>query len=184
MNDYGTFTEPGTIVFRRLLPGPIERVWAYLTESEKRGLWLARGEMELRQGGHVELRFLHAELSPVAEPIPERYADMADGAGFSGRITHIDPPRLLAFTWNESGGELSEVCFELTPKGDQVSLLLTHRRLEETRETLLSVAAGWHTHLGILIDRLEDRDPQPFWSVHDHFEADYAHRLPSTGATP
>ena len=184
MNDYGTFTEPGTIVFRRLLPGPIERVWAYLTESDKRGLWLARGEMELWQGGRVELRFLHAELSPVAESIPERYADIANGTAFSGHITRIEEPRLLAFTWGESWGEDSEVCFELTSKGDQVSLLLTHRRLGEARETLLSVASGWHTHLGILIDRLEGRDPQPFWSMHNHYEADYAQRLPSTGATP
>lgn len=177
MSEHGTFTEPGTIVFRRLLPGPIERVWAYLTESDKRGLWLARGEMDLQPGGRVELRFLHAELSPIAEPIPEHHKELADGAAFSGRITRIEPPRLLAFTWNESGGEASEVCFELTPKGDQVSLLLTHCRLGEARETLLSVAAGWHTHLGILTDRLEGRDPQPFWRVHEACIVDYARRL-------
>jgi len=27
MDDYGIITEPGTIRFERLLPGPIERVW-------------------------------------------------------------------------------------------------------------------------------------------------------------
>ena len=41
MNDIGTSkmgtsTEPGTVRLERLLPGPIERAWAYLTESDKR----------------------------------------------------------------------------------------------------------------------------------------------------
>lgn len=37
MSEYGVVTEPGTVRIQRVLPGPIERVWAYLTESEKRG---------------------------------------------------------------------------------------------------------------------------------------------------
>ena len=31
-----TLIEPGTVKMERLLPGPVERVWAYLTESKKR----------------------------------------------------------------------------------------------------------------------------------------------------
>ncbi len=173
MNEYGTLTEPGTIVFRRLLPGPIERVWAYLTESDKRGRWLATGEMDLRIGGHVELRFFHADLSPVHEEIPDKYKDFQNGASFTGRITRCEPPRVLAYTWSESWGEDSEVTFELTPQDDQVLLVLTHRRLGDKPETLISVAAGWHTHLGILGDHLRDRTPQPFWSTHARLEAEY-----------
>lgn len=30
MDTYGTVIAPNTIRFERLLPGPIERVWAYL----------------------------------------------------------------------------------------------------------------------------------------------------------
>ena len=33
MNEYGVLTEPGTVRIQRMLPGPIERVWAYLTNS-------------------------------------------------------------------------------------------------------------------------------------------------------
>lgn len=33
LDDYGVLIEPATLKIRRLLPGPIERVWAYLTES-------------------------------------------------------------------------------------------------------------------------------------------------------
>jgi hypothetical protein len=35
--DYGVVTAPDTVHLERLLPGPIERVWSYLTDSEKRG---------------------------------------------------------------------------------------------------------------------------------------------------
>ena len=42
---YGVLTEPATLKIQRLLPGPIERVWAYLMESELRRQWLAAGAM-------------------------------------------------------------------------------------------------------------------------------------------
>jgi uncharacterized protein YndB with AHSA1/START domain len=41
MNDYGVLTAPDTLRIERLLPGPIERVWQYLTDSDKRATWLA-----------------------------------------------------------------------------------------------------------------------------------------------
>ena len=36
LDAYGVLTEPQTLKIERLLPGPIERVWAYLTDSELR----------------------------------------------------------------------------------------------------------------------------------------------------
>lgn len=177
-DDYGRVTETGTIVFQRILPGPIERVWAYLVESEKRGKWLATGEMELKVGGRVELKFFHADLSPVHEEIPDKYKDMQNGASFTGRITRCEPPRVLAYTWAESWGEDSEVTFELTPRDKDVHLLLTHRRLGDNRATLLSVASGWHTHLGILADHLDNKVPRPFWATHTRYETEYDRRIP------
>ncbi|WP_268640609.1 SRPBCC domain-containing protein, partial [Escherichia coli] len=106
---YGMIIEPGTLRIQRLLPGPIERVWAYLTESDKRGLWLASGDMELRDGGGVTLRFVHADLSSVAEPTPEPYKPYENGVTTHGVITRCEPPRLLAFTWGGSQGQPSEV---------------------------------------------------------------------------
>ena len=44
MNDYGVLTAPDTLRIERLLPGPIERVWQYLTDSDKRATWLAVGK--------------------------------------------------------------------------------------------------------------------------------------------
>ena len=71
MSDYGVVLDPTSIRFIRILPASVEEVWAFLTESEKRGRWLASGDMELREGGGVTLRFVHADLSSVAEPVPE-----------------------------------------------------------------------------------------------------------------
>src|SRR5690606_7556689 len=47
----GEIMDAHTVRFERVLPGPIERVWACLTEPEKRRTWLAGGTMELREGG-------------------------------------------------------------------------------------------------------------------------------------
>ena len=45
LDAYGVLTEPATLKLERLLPGPIERVWAYLVDSGLRRQWLASGEM-------------------------------------------------------------------------------------------------------------------------------------------
>jgi uncharacterized protein YndB with AHSA1/START domain len=169
--EYGVVIEPGTLRLERVLPGPIERAWAYLTEPEKRGKWLARGQMELRVGGRVELKFRVAELSPD-KTLPEDHKDCE----ISGQITRCEPSRLLSYTWNDGKGDLSEVTFELTPRAGDVLLVLTHRRLDD-RAHLAGVASGWHTHVGILIDCLSGREPRPFWATKVQMHADYEKRL-------
>ena len=37
------FADATTLTVERTLPGPIERVWAYLTEPDKRARWLGGG---------------------------------------------------------------------------------------------------------------------------------------------
>jgi uncharacterized protein YndB with AHSA1/START domain len=177
MSDYGTLIASDTVRFERLLPGPIERVWAYLTESDKRGTWLATGAVEPRAGGQVELHFLHSGLSPLPDQIPAKYQSMEKGASFTARVTRWEPPRLLSHSWPEPSGGESEVTFELTPQGNDTLLVLTHRRLG--REQMVSVAGGWHTHLGILVDRMNGRVPQPFFITHSRLEGEYETRLAS-----
>jgi len=177
MSEFGVVTEARTVRLQRVLPGPIERVWAYLTESEKRGKWLATGDMELHVGGRVELTFRNADLTPHAETPPEKYAHRADVNSIHGRITRCEPPRLLSYTWRGGSGVDSEVTFELSPQGEDVLLVLTHRRLPD-RTTMVSVASGWHTHLGILVDHLHGRAPSPFWSTFVRLEAAYEERIP------
>jgi len=175
MENYGTIIAPDTLRFERLLPGPIEKVWSYLTDSEKRGKWLAKGEMEPFEGGKVTLHFLHAELSPVAEKTPEKYKDMDCGHAFTGRVLKYDPPHVLSFTWNDG----SEVTIELQEQETQVQLILTHRKLSAKPGTRISVLSGWHTHLGILMVQLEGGTPPGFWTVHQEVELAYRSILES-----
>ena len=67
-----TLVEPGTVKMERLLPGPVERVWAYLTESDKRATWLAAGEFDLRLGGAIRLEFDNSKL-PNDPDTPAKY---------------------------------------------------------------------------------------------------------------
>jgi len=178
MSEYGVVTAPRTVRIERLLPGPIERVWDYLVDSEKRGTWLARGELEPRVGGRVEHVFRHADLSDADDPPPAKYADMGPEHRMEGRVVSIEPPRLLAYTWTEEAGQESEVTFELEPRGAAVQLVLTHRRLA-SRGDMVGVSAGWHAHLSFLEDRLAGRDSTGFWARFNPLEAEYEIRIPA-----
>jgi uncharacterized protein YndB with AHSA1/START domain len=178
-NAYGVPLGPDTVRIERTLPGPIERVWQYLTDPEKRVTWLAGGPMDLRKDGKVELLFDNSRLTGHDGEPPAKYAKYGCASGMQGRITACEPPRLLAYTWNENDtGENSNVTFELTPKDGKVLLVVTHRRLA-TRGEMLSVSAGWHAHLDILADRLEGRTPEGFWPMHTRLEAEYEKRIPA-----
>jgi hypothetical protein len=83
---------------------------------------------------------------------------------------------VLALTWSGGTDGPSEVTFELTPKADKVLMVLTHRKLAD-RRTMVGVGAGWHTHVGILSDRLEGHEPQAFWSTFTRLEREYEERL-------
>lgn len=174
--EHGVVTEAGAIRFERLLPGPIERVWAYLTVSEKRRSWLAEGPMELRAGGALEMTWRNSELAGPDETTPERFAKY-EGYSMKGRVLQVEPPRRLVYTWPEEGGGESEVGFELADRGGKVLLTLTHRKLA-SRGLMVGVAGGWHSHLAVLEARLEGRDPPPFWPMVERVERDYEERVP------
>jgi uncharacterized protein YndB with AHSA1/START domain len=174
----GKFSGPCEVRIVRILPGPIERVWDYLTDPEKRARWLCGGILEQRPGGKVEFAMVHKNLAPDETP-PAKYAKVQDpGVTFEGRVLRCEPPHLLAYTF---GSDDSEVTFELSPQGKQVQLVLTHRtRGEEERAELTNYASGWHTHLTHLIAQLEGAPRPPFWSVHAKRLAEYE-KLRSTG---
>jgi uncharacterized protein YndB with AHSA1/START domain len=177
MSDYGKMLRPDTLRIERLLPGPIERVWAYLTESEKRRKWLARGEMEPPVGGIMEMHILHSELS-AEKTAPERFKSIENGVSGHERITRYEPPHILGLTWGgDQPGAVSEVIFELTEQGDQVLLVLTHSRLHDRADTVGS-ASGWYAHLAMLEDVLNGRETRPFWTTHARAEAEYERLIP------
>jgi uncharacterized protein YndB with AHSA1/START domain len=152
-----TLIKPSTIRFERLLPGPIERVWAYLVEADKRARWLAGGEFDLRVGGRIELIFDNNSLSDDKNP-------ESTGGRFEGRITRLEPLRLLAHTWSWDGRD-SDVTYELEPRGKDV-LLTIHHRLPEDAKLTRGVGGGWPVHTGILADILNGVTPRPFWKSH------------------
>lgn len=176
MNDYGELLDASTVRFERLLPGPIDRVWSYLVESEKRARWLCGGDVETSIDGHVDMHFHNASLSSDKDiPRPDKYKDMPERMSFAGKVTRCEPPHILEHTW-EFDNESSLVCYELTEHGDKVRLVLTHRRLD-TRDTVLSVSGGWHTHLNVLVDVLSGGKPRPFYRMQLEYESEYARRL-------
>src|SRR4029079_5173925 len=97
---YGALIEPTTLKIQRLLPGPIERVWAYLTDSELRRKWLAAGLMEMKVGAPFELVWNNDRLP---NPPGQRPAGFAAEHRMQCRITELDPPRKLCITWQNSG---------------------------------------------------------------------------------
>ena len=169
MNAPVTLVEPGTVRLERLLPGPLERVWAYLTDSKKRATWFAGGEFDLRVGGRIRLEFDHASLSSE-KATPEKHKGV-EGMAFEGSITRLEPMRVLAYTWKWDSGD-TEVTFELAPRGKDVLLTIVHRSLRG-RDQTVSIMSGWDTHTGILADVLNGVEPRPFWSTHSKLEKEY-----------
>jgi uncharacterized protein YndB with AHSA1/START domain len=171
LDDYGVLAEPATLTIQRLLPGPIERIWAYLTQSELRRKWLAAGEMEMEVGTPFELVWRNDEL---ANKPSQRPPGFPEEERMQSRITALDPPHKLAFSWQGSG----DVSFELEPKENEVLLTVVHRRLPD-RRTLLSVGAGWHMHLDLLVAHARGREPEPFWEGWIRLQKDYDRRMPA-----
>lgn len=166
----GEFNGPAEVRLIRTLPGPIERVWDYLTDPEKRARWFAGGICEPKVGGKNDLVFQHKNLSPNEEP-PEQYKQMNnDGFKMPSTILRCEPPRLLSYTFDDS----SDVTFELTPQGKDVLLVLTHRARGEDIPSIPGYASGWHTHFSLLTAILEDTPPPPFWAMHKRLKAEYA----------
>ncbi len=139
MSSEGKRISETMIRFERVLPGPIERVWEFLTKADNLA-WIGGGSLEPREGGAVNIMQGHIR----------------------GVVTQWRPPHLLAFTWNVfSPGEKyssfpeSYVTWELKDVGGNVRLTLTHRPMLEGFEAQSMM--GWHTILDMLDAQLQGR---------------------------
>ncbi|TDK23711.1 SRPBCC family protein [Luteimonas aestuarii] len=166
---HGVLIEPTTLRIQRVLPGTVERVWAYLTDGELRRKWLAAGDMVLQAGAPFELVWRNDELSAQPSQRPQGFSDEHR---MKSRIVAVDPPRHLVFAWGEQG--TGEVAFDLEQQGDKVLLTIVHRRVPD-RDALLKVSAGWHTHLDTLEAVLSGEYAGPFWprwlQLRDEYDA-------------
>jgi uncharacterized protein YndB with AHSA1/START domain len=169
---YGELIEPRTVRIERMLPGPIERVWRYLTDSDLRAQWLAAGEMEAKPGAPVTLTWRNDDLSGGAQDRPE---GREEEHSMECQVIRAEPPRLLVLSW---GASASEVTFELEPVGSDVKFTLTHRKLPN-RDQLLGVSAGWHAHVDLMVACLRGEAPPPFWSNWKRLRGEYDARIPA-----
>jgi uncharacterized protein YndB with AHSA1/START domain len=131
------------VEFERLLPGPIERVWEFLTDTAKLPGWFGEGEIEPRAGGAVTLM----------------------GGHFRGIVTQWKPRRLI-YSINVLSPEETEpqypesyLSLALTPQGREVMLRLTHLPVLERFEK--QNAMGWHTFLDMLAAGLRGEPAEP-----------------------
>ncbi|HEX6771758.1 MAG TPA: SRPBCC domain-containing protein [Acidobacteriaceae bacterium] len=170
---YAALIAPDTILLERLLPGPVERVWEYIADSEKRGKWFGTGVIQPKAGSIFTLYMRNSDLSTVKEPTPPQYAKYDTGHSSECTVTEYDPPRALAFLWGDSSAQQQDVRITLTPSGENVLLRLTHRRISGTGR-MEDFAVGWQTHLGFLANLLHGRDPGNFWKAFAANEAAYA----------
>jgi uncharacterized protein YndB with AHSA1/START domain len=109
----------------------------------------------------------HDRLSDQEVPTPDRYAQYL-GHSWEEHITRIEPPHLLAFTWES--GEAGEVTFELTDEAGRTRLVLTHTGLRG-RDDAVNFGGGWLSHLEALERRIRGDGVPDFWRLHAEAEA-------------
>ena len=164
-NRHGVLAPDKSLRIRRRLPGPIERVWAYLTDSDLRRQWLASGAMQLQPGASFELVWRNDELSVSADERPEGF-DAESRA--TCQFIEVEPLRRMRYIWPGVG----EVSMELEAAGSDVLLTVTHRQLVGER-LALNVSAGWHAHLALLVARLEGTAVPSLWATWKMVRAEY-----------
>jgi len=172
MSDYAS--APGNVLrIERRLPGPIERVWAYLVDPGKRALWFVGGAWDLRVGGVATVEWDHTKISH--EPTPEAWKAF-DGTSSTATITRIDPPRLLAYRTDMGRGTDSEIVFELSPVGDEVLFVITQTPVADA-QSKSAFGSGWHAYLDALDDRVRGVKPRGFWTNFGRLQDEYAKRF-------
>jgi uncharacterized protein YndB with AHSA1/START domain len=120
-----------TVRFERLLPHPVDKVWATLGDDE-------------------------ATLG--AEPPLES----TNGFVPAGRVTAVDPPRLLEYSWQSSGEQVGRVRWELSDGPGGTLLTLTQTVPAALADQLTTALAAWHTHLELLAEALMGEDVCPW----------------------
>lgn len=159
---YGRAAAPDTFVLERRLKAPIDRVWSYFVDGEKRARWFTGGDTLSANGQAFTIIFAHKNIT--SEKPPERWKEMESGEmPMAGRVLAFEPPRLLAITWGDGDEHVSEVRFEFSAQGDETLLTLTHSKID-TRDHLRDFAGGWTAHVETLADVLEGKSTNRFWA--------------------
>lgn len=112
-----------------------DTVWAMLTRADCLPNWLAPGAMDLRVGGRVEIDFVDS------------------GTVIDSTIRECDPPRLLAYSWSHGDEPERPLYWELEAVAGGTHLILILQM--PAGEDVAKAAAGWDSHLEMLLAALE-----------------------------
>ena len=175
MSEYGRLIGPGKLEFDRRFDAPVEKVWQFLVDPEKRKMWFCGGSTDDHVGGKIVFEFDHRRLSE--SPPPEKYAS-EEVVTHHGEILEYNPPTRLAFTWFEgAGAESSTVEIDLVSNPDgSTQLHLVHTGVEG-RDMLIGVFAGWHGHFDLLGEVLAGDRKSDFWVRDQELEAEYSQTI-------
>ncbi len=155
---FGVFLDGGrTLRFERLLPGPIERVWAWLTEPKLVAKWFTEQHVEPRVGGRM-------------------WGGFGEGDGWTATVTDWSPPHRLAWR-GEDGGE---TVWELSAEGDLVRMVFVQQQLRPHAE----VGAGWHGFFDGLHEHLAGREPPGRGALWDRILPEYRARFAALTSAP
>jgi uncharacterized protein YndB with AHSA1/START domain len=121
--------------FERLLPHPVDKVWATLGQSDEGA--------EPDVGGEAPLRFTNGFVEP-------------------GPVTAIEPPKLLEYDWRSNGEQAGRVRWELSEGPGGALVALTQTGPDELADRRPTALAAWHTHLEVLAEELMGKEVCPW----------------------
>lgn len=169
MSRDGTIRDVHTAEFKRLLPGPIELAWDFLTKPELLKTWFADVALEPRVGGAITVGFGKAGCG---------------SASVEGTVLEFRRPHMFAFSWiklrPQPDGSImhsheGEVRFELAEKGDKVLLTLLHSGLPTSE--LAGHGAGWHAYMDNLESHIAGREALDVMAIYHDLRPRYDERV-------
>jgi uncharacterized protein YndB with AHSA1/START domain len=132
------------LVFTYYIAAPIERVWdGFVSKEANQKIFMgADFEVELKPGGSMTWS------GPGKDGKPMRYV--------TGRVLHVDAPRLLEYDFGMGMGEsMSHVKIELTPESEAVKVVVTNDNWADADPAYPQNADGWPRILSRLKTLLE-----------------------------
>ena len=140
-----TFPSEVTLIVRRRISAPVERLFAYWTEPAHLMRWWGptgvtcdSATLELRVGGRYR--------------IANRFAD-GRVVWISGVFEVVAPPHQLVYTWQLSSGDapaddraVERVSVSFTPAGDATDILIVHERIGDD-DARAGHEQGWNACL-------------------------------------
>jgi len=169
-DDFARLVGPAKLEIVRMLPASRERVWEYLVDPELRSQWFCAGDTGQRPGEAFVMDFDHSRLSDTAPP-PD--VGCGDPIVMRGTLTVFDPPQRLAYEWpGHEEGDTSLVTIELRQQGDMTRLHLVHSKLTNP-DFQKGASAGWHAHLDLLLDLMNDAPVRDFWLHYTEVKLQY-----------